>query len=119
MKSLAVSSNWRAPRQKTIPSSDQECIKLGRGSDDYYRCYIRYFVNTCYHPAGTCKMGNFATDPKAVVDNELKVRGIKSLRVIDASIMPNTVSANINAATLMIGEKGADLIKETYAKSTV
>lgn len=62
-----------------------ECDELGRGSDDYYRCYIRYFTNTCFHPAGTCKMGN-SSDTTAVVDNELKVRGIENLRVIDASM---------------------------------
>lgn len=63
-----------------------ECDKLGRGSDNYYRCYIRYFTTTCYHPAGTCKMGDPNSDPTAVVDNELKVRGIQNLRVIDASM---------------------------------
>lgn len=62
-----------------------ECDKLGRGSDKYYRCYIRYFTNSCMHPAGTCKMGK-SSDSTAVVDNELKVRGIKNLRVIDASM---------------------------------
>ncbi|XP_055321240.1 glucose dehydrogenase [FAD, quinone]-like [Sitodiplosis mosellana] len=92
-----------------------ECNALGRGSDDFYRCYIRYLTASTYHAAGTCKMGNFATDPTAVVDHQLNVRGISNLRVVDASIMPNTVSGNINAATLMVGEKGADLIKQTYA----
>lgn len=63
-----------------------ECNALRLGSDDYYRCYIRYLTMTLYHPAGTCKMGNFATDPFAVVDHALNVRGINSLRVIDASM---------------------------------
>lgn len=63
-----------------------ECDALGRGSDNYYRCYIRYFVYTLYHPAGTCKMGNFASDPTAVVDHQLKIRGINNLRVVDASM---------------------------------
>jgi choline dehydrogenase-like flavoprotein len=64
---------------------------------------------TSFHPIGTCKMGD---DPMAVVDDRLRVHGLTGLRIIDASIMPTMVSGNINAAVLMIGEKGADLVKE-------
>ena len=59
---------------------------------------------------GTCKMGP-ATHPLAVVDPELRVHGLSGLRVIDASIMPTMLSANLNAGALMIGEKGADLVR--------
>jgi choline dehydrogenase len=64
---------------------------------------------TTFHPMGTCKMGP-KTDPLAVVDDRLRVHGLEGLRVVDASIMPTMLSANLNAATIMIGEKGADLI---------
>jgi choline dehydrogenase len=91
-----------------------ECDELEYASDDYWRCYISYFSTTLYHPTSTCKMGN---GDDAVVDPTLKVKGIRGLRVIDASVMPTIVSANTNAATIMIGEKGADLIKADWTEA--
>ena len=77
-------------------NNDEELVKAG---SDY--------TQTIFHPVGTCKMGQ---DEMAVVDEKLKVKGIKNLRVIDASIMPNITSGNTNAPTIMIAEKGADMI---------
>ncbi|MEO5699525.1 MAG: GMC family oxidoreductase N-terminal domain-containing protein [Casimicrobiaceae bacterium] len=69
--------------------------------------FARQHGGTVFHPVGTCRMGR---DPRAVVDPELRVQGVDGLRVIDASVMPEIVSSNTNAAAIMIGEKGAALL---------
>ena len=120
---LATDADWRAVRagvhmarelaaqpsmQRFIarefsPGSDQR-------SDADIDAHIRRTAITVHHPAGTCKMGS-AADELAVVDTQLKVRGVDALRVVDASVMPDLVSGNINAAVVMIAEKAADLIR--------
>ena len=78
--------------------------------DQALRAHIRKFAETLYHPVGTCKMGK-DNDASAVVDSELRVRGVEGLRVIDASIMPTVIGGNTNAPTIMIAEKAAEMIK--------
>jgi choline dehydrogenase len=76
-------------------------------TDDDIRAWIRLSVNTIFHPTGTCKMG---TDTLAVVDPELRVHGMRGLRVADASIMPRITGGNTNAPTIMIAERAADFV---------
>ena len=87
------------------------CRSIKKNTDAYWRCAVVQFPGQFFHAASTCKMG---VDNDAVVDPRLLVNGVRNLRVIDASIMPRLTNANINAPTIMIGEKGADLIKEDY-----
>lgn len=84
-------------------------------SDAYWRCYLSYFTGTTYHVAGTCHMGP-DTDPFSVVDHRLRVKGIRNLRVVDASIIPVVPSANINPSVAMIAEKGAHMIKADWRR---
>ena len=94
--------------------SMQKYIRAIRFPDDSvrtqagYEAYARQYGRTSYHPVGTCRMG---TDTMAVVDPHLRVRGIDGLRICDSSVMPSLIGSNTNAATIMIGEKAADLIR--------
>jgi choline dehydrogenase len=78
-------------------------------SDEAIDGFIRDHVESAYHPCGACKMGS-PDDPLAVVDPETRVIGLQGLRIVDSSIMPSATSGNLNAPTIMIGEKAADLI---------
>ncbi|XP_077846059.1 choline dehydrogenase, mitochondrial isoform X2 [Macaca mulatta] len=79
-------------------------------SDKEIDAFVRAKADSAYHPSCTCKMGQ-PSDPTAVVDPQTRVLGVENLRVVDASIMPSVVSGNLNAPTIMIAEKAADIIK--------
>lgn len=88
------------------------CDKYEINSDEYWQCICINMVLTIYHPVGTAKMG--PNPNTSVVDSRLRVHRMKGLRVIDASVMPTLTSGNTNAPVIMIGERGADLIKFDY-----
>ncbi len=92
----------RYVEMETLPGSQVQ-------SDDEWLDFARRFGGTSYHPVGSCRMGQ-ASDPSTVVGPDLKVHGVEGLHVVDSSVMPTIPSANTYAASLMIGEKGSDLI---------
>ncbi|CAG9859122.1 unnamed protein product [Phyllotreta striolata] len=89
-----------------------ECSDVKFLTKDYWRCAAKYIINHNNHPVSTCKMGPNAK--KNVVDHKLKVHGIANLRVADASVIPLSMSAHINAICYMIADKGADMIKADW-----
>jgi len=91
-----------------FPPAEEMWPGAGIRSRDELRGYIRRAVGSYYHPVGTCRMG---ADADAVVDPELRVRGIAGLRVADASVFPVIPNAHPNATVLAVAEKAADLIR--------
>jgi choline dehydrogenase len=108
----------RARKILAAPSFEKyQSWEIGPGpdvkTDEQILTFIRKKAETIYHPVGTCKMGD-VEEMMTVVDPELKVKGMKGLRVVDASVMPTLVGGNTNAPTIMIAERCADLIKQQY-----
>ncbi|GAB6027860.1 hypothetical protein CHUAL_002078 [Chamberlinius hualienensis] len=109
--SLGNSEPFKKFGTRLNPLSFPGCQHSNHYSDEYLSCVARSYAATFFHPVGTCKMG---VDQMAVVDPQLKVYGVKGLRVIDASVMPYIISGNTNAPTIMIAEKAADYIKKDW-----
>jgi choline dehydrogenase len=97
-----------AARAHAGQCGDEVAPGPAKKSDDDIRADIRTRCNTIFHPAGTCKMGS---DDQAVVDAELRVRGLTGLRVADGSVMPTVVGGNPHAPIVMIAEKAAELVR--------
>ncbi|KAF2886816.1 hypothetical protein ILUMI_19357 [Ignelater luminosus] len=100
-------------KPKIVEYTLPNCKEYDFDTDEFWRCAIRNIASHLFHQVGTCKMGPEG-DPTAVVDPRLRVHGLKGVRVIDGSIMPTITSGNTNAPIIMIGEKGAELIKEDW-----
>ncbi|TFZ04739.1 GMC family oxidoreductase [Ramlibacter rhizophilus] len=97
----------RQPSFRDLVTGEEYLPGQDLRSDEALAQFARHRGGTVFHPTSTCRMGE---DAGAVVDSQLRVRGVERLRVVDASVMPTMVSTNTNAAAIMIGEKGADLI---------
>ena len=78
-------------------------------TDDEIDAFVRQTLESTYHPCGTCRMGE---DAMAVVDSELRVRGIDGLRVVDSSVFPTEPNANLNAPTIMLAERASDMLRD-------
>ncbi|KAL1454265.1 hypothetical protein WDU94_010537 [Cyamophila willieti] len=90
-----------------------KCKNLRWDSDAYWECYITMYTLPENHPGGTCRMGP-ASDYRSVVDSDLSIHGVSRLRVMDASVFPTNINSNPIATIIMIAEKGADMLKETW-----
>lgn len=110
---LSETKSFKAYGSKlhSIPIPGCEDFKFG--SDQYWNCSIRHLTTSLHHYSGTCKMGP-EKDKTAVVDSQLRVHGVKNLRVVDASVMPTIIGGHTMAPTYMIAEKTSDLVKEHW-----
>ncbi|KAF5285315.1 hypothetical protein FQA39_LY04414 [Lamprigera yunnana] len=110
---LTTTNAFKEINATTLVPALPACKKYPDLSRSYWYCVLKYLTADLYHPIGTCKMGN-SEDDGSVVNSELKVYGIRHLRVADASIIPTTTSGHTNAVAVMIGEKVSEMIKEEH-----
>lgn len=110
---LSETTPLKAYGMKLDTKHVEGCERYEFGCQEYWECAVRQNTGPENHQAGSCKMGPLR-DPMAVVDHELRVHGVRGLRVIDASIMPKVTSGNTAGPVTMIAEKGAQLIKRAW-----
>ena len=113
---LALAIARHEPLASAVTQRHQPAATLDDADDDALLEWIRDTATTIYHPTGTCRMG---ASPDAVLDPQLRVRGVSGLRVADCSIMPEIVSGNTNAPAIMIGEKASDMILQAALDGSV
>ena len=110
---LGQTAPLRAYGVQVDKTPEKGCENYDWGTQDYWECAVRQNTGAENHQAGSCKMGPLK-DKMAVVDHELRVHGVRNLRVIDASIMPKVTSGNTHAPTVMIAEKGSHMIRRAW-----
>lgn len=113
VQALVATPPFQKYGTKIFKADISRCQTMAFDSDEYWECAIRTWATSSHHQIATCRMGPIG-DPLAVVDPELRVHGVNSLRVVDTSIIPRTLSAHTNAPAIMIGEKASDIIKATW-----
>jgi len=112
---LAKTRAFKKFDARLLQSAIPGCRQFTFDSDDYWKCQARHLSFTIHHQSCTCRMGP-VDDGTSVVDPKLRVHGVYGLRVIDASVMPKIPAGHINSPTIMIGEKGADMIKQDWSR---
>ncbi|XP_052074007.1 glucose dehydrogenase [FAD, quinone]-like [Mytilus californianus] len=113
LQKLQETKSWKSIGATLIRhDTPGHCSEEEYDEDDYWRCMVRHFANQANHQTSSCRMGS-DDDTTAVVDPQLRVKGIKNLRVADASVMRNNPSGNTNGPTMMIAERAADFIKNS------
>ncbi|CAG9559040.1 unnamed protein product [Danaus chrysippus] len=113
IQALAATPAFQKYGAKTYLPKFKTCLQYVPDTDEYWECALRTLTATLHHQIATTRMGP-DDDPYAVVDPELRVRGMKNLRVVDSGIIPRTISAHTNGPAIMIGYKAADMIRKTW-----
>jgi choline dehydrogenase len=109
-----VNSSDKFSKILDFRTSCEHCmVNTTNNCENFFQCLAKETIRPSRHYAGSCRMGS-STDPKAVVDERLKVRGFPNLRVIDASIMPQNVEPGTYGPSVMVGEKGAQMVIDDH-----